>query len=871
VAAAGGDALVPFTSPPVAPDPVKGPFSFSAYVPDAVISPHPRFGTLVANIRSRRGRKVNIQVPLLVPTTGSDGGGKAAAVAAADAAERLAEALAASAVAADGAGAGEPLRDTVATAFARHAALQRAEKQAAAAAAAAAETGAACDVSASAVGPRYVPVSSHVHMDAMAFGMGCCCLQVTFQARDLPESRLLYDQLGILAPIMLALTANAPIWRGRLTDMDTRWHVIAASVDCRTPAERGDRDAQGIQNGPGSDTQPGQLTPEAAPVPAEGPCWTSDPRASGAAGSGKRPLMKSRYSSIDMFIGTSPAMRESYNDLPLQFDAPSFARLAEEGVDSRLARHIAHLFTRDPLVIYKERVQLDDARFTDHFENLQSTNWRSMRWKPPPPDAPGMGWRVELRTMEAQLTDFENAAFTVFVVLLSRVILSFDLDLYLPLSLVDANLERAKAKDAVLRERFFFRRNVAPHTSLHPNAADAGARAAEARTQTPSQEQQETPEEPVPCIVEEMSLREILLGRDEPSTKDVPLSLAASAPSSAAAAAAFPGLIPLIFAYLDAIQCDQETRDMVDHYLRFIAARATGEAMTGAAWQRNFVLRHPEYRGDGIVTQAIAFDLLQAIERVTTGQAVAPDLLGPLAPPVLAVSTQNFPSPCAVFGAETIGHMLDAAVRAEHIPAPAAAGASVRELPMPCALAEMLDRPHSQSLLCCSGTSPSAAAEASGDSSTPPRRRRSGSTNLVAVLSTTANPGATVAAADEGASASELTGGSPGQQRTRSGSGGVAAELSATSVTSGKAGVCTLPPSLPTPLTSGDATAAGAAQAVFPAYPSPGVRMRGRSFAEEVMAASGDRPLIRMLLQKYTVSVADGVKFEDVPSFLPPI
>jgi len=24
----------------------------------------------------------------------------------------------------------------------------------------------------------------HVYMDAMAFGMGCCCLQMTFQVRD---------------------------------------------------------------------------------------------------------------------------------------------------------------------------------------------------------------------------------------------------------------------------------------------------------------------------------------------------------------------------------------------------------------------------------------------------------------------------------------------------------------------------------------------------------------------------------------------------------------------------------------------------------------------------------------------------------------
>jgi glutamate--cysteine ligase catalytic subunit len=42
-----------------------------------------------------------------------------------------------------------------------------------------------------------------VYMDAMAFGMGCCCLQVTFQARDLAESTFLYDQLHILSPLMV--------------------------------------------------------------------------------------------------------------------------------------------------------------------------------------------------------------------------------------------------------------------------------------------------------------------------------------------------------------------------------------------------------------------------------------------------------------------------------------------------------------------------------------------------------------------------------------------------------------------------------------------------------------------------------------------
>jgi glutamate--cysteine ligase catalytic subunit len=38
--------------------------------------------------------------------------------------------------------------------------------------------------------------------------------------------------------------------------------------------------------------------------------------------------------------------------------------------------------------------------------------------------------------MEIQLTDFENAAFTVFVVLLTRIILAFDLSLYIPISKV---------------------------------------------------------------------------------------------------------------------------------------------------------------------------------------------------------------------------------------------------------------------------------------------------------------------------------------------------------------------------------------------------------------------------------------------------
>ena len=63
-------------------------------------------------------------------------------------------------------------------------------------------------------------------------------------------------------------------------------------------------------------------------------------------------------------------------------------------------------------MIRPDRIHLNDTIETDHFENLQSTNWQTVRWKPPPKGracGPHIGWRVEFRSMEVQLTDFENA------------------------------------------------------------------------------------------------------------------------------------------------------------------------------------------------------------------------------------------------------------------------------------------------------------------------------------------------------------------------------------------------------------------------------------------------------------------------------
>lgn len=76
-----------------------------------------------------------------------------------------------------------------------------------------------------------------------------------------------------------------------------------------------------------------------------------------------------------------------------------------------------------------------------HFENVQSTNWNSMRFKPPPSISSEIGWRVEFRPIDIQLTDFENAALTVFVGLIANIINEFSLDFIIPISMVDRNME----------------------------------------------------------------------------------------------------------------------------------------------------------------------------------------------------------------------------------------------------------------------------------------------------------------------------------------------------------------------------------------------------------------------------------------------
>uniref|UniRef100_A0A6M2DFZ2 Glutamate--cysteine ligase n=1 Tax=Xenopsylla cheopis TaxID=163159 RepID=A0A6M2DFZ2_XENCH len=386
-----------------------------------------------------------------------------------------------------------------------------------------------------------------VYMDAMGFGMGCCCLQLTFQACNINEARTLYDQLTPLCPIMLALTAASPLYRGYVTDVDCRWNVISASVDCRTAEERGE-------------------------IPLK---------------DNKYLINKSRYDSIDSYLSTPG---ERYNDVKLVYDPDIYDRLKEAGIDHLLAQHIAHLFIRDSVSLFSEKINQNDEEDTDHFENIQSTNWQTMRFKPPPPNS-SIGWRVEFRPCEIQLTDFENAALVCFVVLLTRVILSYQLNFVIPISKVDENMQKAQKRNACREQRFWFRSDI---TSKNSSSSQQCALSSDSSCSVKRE-------------YELMSVDEIINGK---------------------AGGTFPGLVPLINSYLSSMDVEADTHCTIQQYLKLIQQRASGELLTTASWIRQEVLNHPEYKQDSIVSERINYDLLKRAYDIQNGGASCPELLG---------------------------------------------------------------------------------------------------------------------------------------------------------------------------------------------------------------------------------------------------
>lgn len=194
--------------------------------------------------------------------------------------------------------------------------------------------------------------------------------------------------------------------------------------------------------------------------------------------------------------------------------------------------------------------------------------------------------------METQITDYENAAFTSLIVLISRMILSRSVpQWYMPLSLVDENMARAHVRDAVRTQRFFW--PVASSRSSSHGSPSSSSSSSSSCT--------------------ELSLDQILNGSDDHS---------------------WTGLFPMIRSFLGEQQLSgaisSATFSMMNEYVQLAANRASGRLVTTANYLRSIVASHPDYLKDSRISESVNAHIVQVCDNINHGLLRPIELLGTL-------------------------------------------------------------------------------------------------------------------------------------------------------------------------------------------------------------------------------------------------
>lgn len=242
---------------------------------------------------------------------------------------------------------------------------------------------------------------------------GGCALQATFSAHNLQEACRLHDQLVPLGPLMLALSAATPIYKGRLVATNTRWKAMS---------------------------------------------WAGDDRKSS-----EKPRLQPRSGCTPMYLEEATCARRM-NDRTLRSAKEPRSELRKNGVPPALATYFAHILGRDPLIRTACISESDDTsnlaqemRMVSLYTHM-STWWPHVRIKLPVLSTTNdsLPWRVEFRPMEAQPSDMENAALVVALRVLQQTIQHFELDLKIPISAVEDNMNRASDHNAATDQLFRF-------------------------------------------------------------------------------------------------------------------------------------------------------------------------------------------------------------------------------------------------------------------------------------------------------------------------------------------------------------------------------------------------------------------------------
>jgi glutamate--cysteine ligase catalytic subunit len=352
------------------------------------------------------------------------------------------------------------------------------------------------------------PYPGFIHMDAMVFGMGNCCLQATVGSPSLNGAIYIYDQFIPLAPILLALTSSSPIFKGKLSDIDNRFNILEQSVDDRTEEEKN----------PYSE----------------------------------RYIYKSRYSSAYSYISDNIYVQDFHNDYPkFPINNEYMETFLENHVPRRLAEHFCNILARDPLVIFENKIKTAKNDRTNLDSNFISTNWNSLRIKPPKEEDKDSCFKVEIRPCELQITPFENIAILELILLFYNSIMKYDVNFIIPITKVDENFKRAYKRDAIIKEKFFWRVNGLDKNFKEANWAENNYLKPDDNNIPSSIFNKEEDS----LSIKELTIQEILLGSEEHN---------------------YPGILKLSELTIDKVYNDEDEKKKMKISLEFLVKRAKG-------------------------------------------------------------------------------------------------------------------------------------------------------------------------------------------------------------------------------------------------------------------------------------------------------
>ena len=158
--------------------------------------------------------------------------------------------------------------------------------------------------------------------------------------------------------------------------------------------------------------------------------------------------------------------------------------LKELAKDTALLNHFAYLFIREHPVIFEKNIEEfsqnqespnpsdwissnkleDNEHFLQNsniFEAVQSTNWNNMRFKPSKSFKGKNSWLVEFRPFDLPTTSREKYFLIYMVSLFQRILTDPQIftNFYIPITAADKNILRGVKRNAVCKEKFFFRRH----------------------------------------------------------------------------------------------------------------------------------------------------------------------------------------------------------------------------------------------------------------------------------------------------------------------------------------------------------------------------------------------------------------------------